>query len=120
MSLGVLESVVIIIPSFSEGYKSDKGVVHRYVTGFVLLVAPDVAQGIHGPGNMPSDDRSEGITPAHGGEASQKEQQYWLGNSDIQIIFLEELVEVVLLQIGNVGGIEEKHLRLRVEQPSHV
>jgi len=115
MSARVFEGVVIIVPSFSKGYKSNEGVVHWDIAGFELLVAPDVTQGINRPGNMPSDDCSEGITPAHGWESSQKEHQYWLGDRDIQVVFLEELVEIVLLKIIDVRGIEEKHLCLGVE-----
>ena len=85
------------------------------IAGFEFLVAPDVTNGIYTPGYVPRDDGTEGVTPAHGWETSQKEHQYWLGDRDIQVVFLEELVEIVLLEIIDVRGIEEKHLCLGVE-----
>ena len=106
VSARVLEGMVVVVPSFSECQECDDWVIHGYVSGLELLIAPNMTHGVDTPGNMPRDDSTESVAPAHGWKTSQQVQEDRLGDCDIQVVVFEEQVKVIFLEICYVGRIE--------------
>eukprot|EP00413_Alexandrium_margalefii_P012569 CAMPEP_0204529160 /NCGR_PEP_ID=MMETSP0661-20131031/9910_1 /ASSEMBLY_ACC=CAM_ASM_000606 /TAXON_ID=109239 /ORGANISM="Alexandrium margalefi, Strain AMGDE01CS-322" /LENGTH=152 /DNA_ID=CAMNT_0051535171 /DNA_START=371 /DNA_END=830 /DNA_ORIENTATION=+ len=66
-----LERVVVVVPTLAEGQDPDEPVVHGVVARVPILEAPDVADGVHCPSDVPNPADASEESPHHARHAAE-------------------------------------------------
>mmetsp|Transcript_38827 Transcript_38827/g.85014 ORF Transcript_38827/g.85014 Transcript_38827/m.85014 type:complete len:377 (-) Transcript_38827:361-1491(-) len=116
-----LERMVVVVPALPEGQGTNKPVVHGLVPRVPVLEAPDVADRVHGPGDVPDPDNAREESPEHAGQAAEEVKAHDGKHDGMESIgLLHEAVEELRLQVRGVGLVPSHPGALSIEKPAHV
>src|SRR5689334_16560572 len=102
MPSGLRMSMVVVVPTLSEGKHRNPEAVLRSVSGQESLLAPHMGGRVYQPGHMQANYGTEENSPEHKGPSAYEQQDY-TGKSDRHPVpTTDESVEFVFAQIGNI------------------
>lgn len=112
---------MVVVPTFSKGENTNHPIVHGVVLRVPILKAPDVADGVHGPGNVPDPDDASKEAPEHTRKTAisvkTSNRKY---NSVQDVILLHVLVKPMLSQVVGIGFYLSNRRAISIQQPSCV
>mmetsp|Transcript_127068 Transcript_127068/g.301821 ORF Transcript_127068/g.301821 Transcript_127068/m.301821 type:complete len:246 (+) Transcript_127068:187-924(+) len=121
MPAGVLEGVVIVVPSFTKGKNPHQPVVHGDVTSVPILETPHVAHGVHGPRHMPCEDHPGEEAPKHKRQASPKIQPHDRQHDGMNgVCLLQESVVPLLGQVLGIAPVHPHPGSLLIQKPARM
>mmetsp|Transcript_60445 Transcript_60445/g.141552 ORF Transcript_60445/g.141552 Transcript_60445/m.141552 type:complete len:408 (-) Transcript_60445:74-1297(-) len=114
-----LEGVMVVVPSFTEGQDTNQPIVHRNVPRVPVLEAPNMADGIHRPGHMPSPHGAGKEAPQDTRQAAEVVQTEDGKHKGVDCVgLLQEAIEPLLAQVFGVGAVHPHPRALLVEEPA--
>ena len=114
--------VVVVVPPFAKGEKSDPPKVFREIGGGVIAISPNVCGGIDKPCHVPNHYSSKAKSPQEPWESSKPEKARAQKHIPDQISVLKKEANWVTDQIGNVFGHQLFACNIipRGEKPKHM
>lgn len=73
MPARVFKGMVVVVPSFSHGQNSNEGIVHGNIASLEHLSAPDMADGVDCPSDVPAEHHSQREAPNECWESAKSE-----------------------------------------------